>query len=299
MLEIEKSLLSPGRIDIGGVPEGYDALILKTLVRSRLLSGNTPVILHVARDETRLVSQIEALEFFAPGLKVLGIPAWDCVPYDRVSPHSEVEARRIDSLSQLALRVGAQGGRKDTPLVVVTTVSAVLQRVPPRSMMTDETFLLEKGHTVFREALNQFLTRNGYHRVQTVREAGEFAVRGGVIDLFPPGSREPLRLDLFGDDLENIRAFDPVTQLTSGERQKMTLKPASELSLDPTTIKRFRNGYRDLFGSDEDPLYETVSSGRKMAGMDHWLPLFHETLETLFDYLPGAAIPWIISRRRP
>ena len=290
MLEIEKSLLSPGRIDIGGVPEGYDALILKTLVRSRLLSGNTPVILHVARDETRLVSQIEALEFFAPDLKVLEIPAWDCVPYDRVSPHSEVEARRIDSLSQLALRAGTRGGRKDTPLVVVTTVSAVLQRVPPRSMMTDETFLLEKGHTVSQEALNQFLARNGYQRVQTVREAGEYAVRGGVIDLFPPGSREPLRLDLFGDDLEEIRAFDPVTQLTSGERQKMTLKPASELSLDPTTIKRFRNGYRDLFGGGEDPLYEAVSSGRKMAGMDHWLPLFHETLETLFDYLPGAAI---------
>ncbi len=292
MTEIEKTLLSPGRFDAGGVPEGYDALILKGLIESRSKAGNPPLILHVARDESRLVSLIEALGFFAPGLEVLGIPAWDCVPYDRVSPHGEVVARRIEALSRLAARATDQGKEQDTPLVVVTTVSAVLQRVPPRSMMTEEVVCLRKNHPLSQEALYGFLIRNGYHRVDTVREAGEYAVRGGLIDLFPPGYEEPARLDLFGDDLEGIRIFDPVTQLSSGERQQITLRPVSELSLGPTTIERFRSGYRDLFGAGggEDPLYEAVSSGRKMAGMEHWLPLFHETLETLFNYLPGAAI---------
>ncbi len=292
MSEIEKILLSPGRFDTGGVPEGYDALILERLIECQSKAGQLPVIFHVARDESRLVFLTEALQFFAPGLEVLEIPAWDCVPYDRVSPHGEVVAKRIDSLSRLAARFPGRGENQDSPLVVITTVSAVLQRVPPRSMMIEEVVRLRKNHPLSQEVFYGFLTRNGYQRVETVREAGEYAVRGGLVDLFPPGCEEPARLDLFGDDLEGIRVFDPVTQLTSGERQQITLKPASECTLDPTTIKRFRNGYRDLFGAGggEDPLYEAISSGRKMAGMEHWLPLFHETLETLFDYLPGAAI---------
>jgi transcription-repair coupling factor (superfamily II helicase) len=121
---------------------------------------------------------------------------------------------------------------------------------------------------------------NGYGRSDTVMEPGEFAVRGGLVDLFPPGTPEPLRLDLFGDTLEAIRSFDPMSQLSTGERAEVVLLPVSEVLLTADSIARFRQGYRELFGNvaGEDVLYEAMSAGQRHVGMEHWLPLFHERL---------------------
>ena len=113
-------------------------------------------------------------------------------------------------------------------------------------------------------------------------EPGEYAIRGGLVDLYPPGTTEPLRLDLFGDVLEAVRSFDPMSQRTTGEREEVVLLPVSEVLLTPQSIERFRSGYRELFGNaGDDPLYEAVSAGQRHVGMEHWLPLFHERLETL------------------
>lgn len=276
--------VSPGRHLLGGAPEGHDARLIAHLAGS----GGRPV-LHIALDDLRMARIVQMLEFFAPALEVIQIPAWDCLPYDRVSPNVDVVGRRIDALTRLANGAPPAPGR-----VVVTTVNAVLQRVPPRDAFSASTFATKVGARVDIAALQHFLAQNGYSRTQTVREPGEFAVRGGIVDIFPPGSAagEAYRLDLFGEDLEGIRIFDPMSQRTTGSTDGIALKPMSEVLLNDASIARFRSGYRELFGAvtDDDPLYEAISEGRRHAGMEHWLPLFHEGLETLFDYLPDGAV---------
>ena len=268
---------------LAGVPEALEARVIAGLA----ISGAGERVLHVARDDARLARLAEGLAFFAPELRVLRLPAWDCLPYDRVSPVSEIVAERVDTMARLAdADTTAEG-----PAVVLTTVSAALQRLPPRSAWRGASFDAAPGETVDLDRLADFLVRNGYQRASTVREPGEFAIRGGIVDLFPPGPDRPIRLDLFGDTLEGIRSFDAGTQRTTGTLDRIALSPISEISLGPPSIARFRAAYRELFGAvSEDPLYQAVSEGRKQIGMEHWLPLFHETLETVFDYLPDAMV---------
>jgi transcription-repair coupling factor (superfamily II helicase) len=272
----------PGRTTVAGVPEGFDALVLARLAKH---GGE---VLHVARDDARLARIAEALSFFAPDVEVLEFPAWDCVPYDRVSPNVEIVAKRIDTLSRLA----APRGPKPAPRIVLATVGAVLQRVPAPDVFGKACFAVAVGGKLDLEALQAYLSRNGYSRADTVMEPGEYALRGGIVDVYPPGSEEPLRLDLFGDDVDQIRAFDPMTQRSTGKLQKFELHPASEVSLDDASIQRFRTTYRELFGpvTGEDPLYEAVSSGVKFGGMEHWLPLFHDGMDTLFAFVPDAVV---------
>ena len=283
MLKFDLQPGRPARLLVGGAPEGQDARILAALAERAGAAG----VLHVALDDARTARLGEALAFFAPELEVLHLPAWDCLPYDRVSPNGEIVAARIDALTRLMER-----NERSAPLVVLTSVNGLVQKVPPRSAFRNATFTTKIGDRVDLEALQKYLAQNGYTRAQTVREPGEFAVRGGIIDLFPPGTAEPLRLDLFGDELEGVRAFDPMSQRTTEKRPGVTLKPVSEVFLDEAGIARFRSGYRELFGAvnDDDPLYEAVSAGRKQAGMEHWLPLFHDRLDTLLDYMPRAMV---------
>ncbi|HUZ71655.1 MAG TPA: transcription-repair coupling factor [Stellaceae bacterium] len=226
-----------------------------------------------------------ALAFFHPGLEVLTLPAWDCLPYDRVSPNGDIVSRRIDTLTRLA-------GGSVAPLVVLTTVNAAMQRVPPRQLLADRVLRLGVGGRMPLDRLTTFLERNGYVRTDTVREPGEFAIRGGIADLFPSGAAAPVRLDFFGDATEGIRTFDPLTQRSTGTLDAIELRPVSEVLLDAAAIHRFRSRYREEFGTvaDDDPLYAAVSAGRRYVGMEHWLPLYYEQLETVFDYLPGAAV---------
>ncbi len=270
------------RVLLSGVPEGLDARVIGEI------ASNHPAhtVLHVARDDKRLAALAEALAFFAPGFEVLRFPAWDCLPYDRVSPHAEVVSERVDTLYRLATAEGGGATR-----VVLATVAAALQRVPPRAVLKGAVFEAARGAAIDVDALTAFLMRNGYSRTGTVREPGECALRGGIIDIFPPGTAEPVRLDLFGDEIERIRLFDPATQRSSADREAVRFEPVSEVFLDPESIARFRAGYRETFGSvTDDPLYVAVSEGRKQIGMEHWLPLFHPELETLFDYLPDVAV---------
>jgi len=268
-------------LTLAGVPEGMEARLIAVLA-----STGTPV-LHIARDDARMQGIADALAFFAPGLEVAQFPAWDCLPYDRISPNAAITARRMETLARLA----ADDGRGPPP-VVLTTVSAIGQRIAPRETVAAAAFVARPGDTIDRDSLSAKLLANGYMRVETVMEAGEFALRGGLIDIFPPGSPEPLRLDLFGDVIESIRRFDPVSQRTTGRAQDISLVPAGEIVLNEASIRRFRTGYVGTFGAamQGDPLYEAISLGRKYHGMEHWLPLFHERLETLFDYLPEATL---------
>ncbi len=278
-------LSTRGRFLLAGAPEGYDAVVLA----ERLAEvGGQRSHLHIARDAGRMDALAVALRFFAPDIDMLLFPAWDCLPYDRVSPNREVVAQRIATLAALAAPRPPQA----RPLVVITSVNAILQRLPVRETIDGSVMRLQTGTQVARDDLHGFFSRNGFERTGTVREPGEFAVRGGIVDLFPPGADVPLRLDFFGDELQAIRAFDAHSQRTTGAAlDGFDLRPASEVLLDPEAIQRFRTGYRDRFGNvADDPLYAAVSEGRRQIGMEHWLPLFHERLETLFDYLPDASI---------
>ncbi|MDD8021911.1 MAG: transcription-repair coupling factor [Paracoccaceae bacterium] len=264
---------------LSGAPEGFDAQLL-----AKELAKGQPVV-HVARDDRRLEAMRAALAFFAPDAVVLTLPAWDCLPYDRVSPNPDISATRMATLA--ALQAGLPG-----PFILLTTLSAAMQRVPARDVLARSSFTAKVGGRIDEAALRQFLVRMGFSPASTVSEPGDYAVRGGIIDIFPPGEGGPVRLDLFGDVLDGARRFDPVSQRTIEPLKAIELAPVSEVILDEPSIARFRQTYRVEFGAGgaEDPLYEAVSAGRKHAGMEHWLGFFHERLETIFDYLPRAAI---------
>ncbi|GGG26088.1 transcription-repair-coupling factor [Caldovatus sediminis] len=268
-------------LTVHGAPEGYDAL----LIARRRAETEAPV-LHVCRDDARMARVAEALGFWAPEIEVLRFPAWDCLAYDRVSPNPGIVAERVATLTRLLEPAG------ERPRVVVTTVNALVQKVPPREVFRGATMQLRKGGRVQPERLLAFLEANGYGRAGTVMEPGEYAVRGGIIDIFPAGEPDPVRLDLFGDEIESLRRFDTGTQRSGKALEELWLRPVGEVFLDPESIARFRTGYVDLFGAaaTEDPLYVSVSAGRKHPGMEHWAGLFHAHMETLLDYLPGASV---------
>ncbi|WP_323036801.1 transcription-repair coupling factor [Pararhodobacter sp.] len=268
------------RLLMGGAPEGFDA----ELIRREVAKRGGPVI-HVARDDKRREAMRHALAFFAPELVTITLPAWDCLPYDRVSPNPEIVARRMATLAGLAQ--GVPG-----PFVLLTTLSAATQRMPSRETVGASSFVAEVGRRLNEQGLRNYLARMGYSPSPTVTEPGEFAVRGGIIDIFPPGDTDPVRLDLFGDVLDGLRQFDPATQRTIGKLDRLELAPASEVILDEAAITRFRQAYRMEFGAagTDDPLYEAISAGRKQQGMEHWLGFFHDRLETVFDYLPDASV---------
>ena len=272
---------------IFGAPEGQDARILAA--RARDLMPADRVLVHVAMDDARMATLADLLGFFAPDVHVVQFPAWDCLPYDRVSPHNEVVSRRVAALSTL---LGWESQRERHPRILLTTVNALVQRVTPKNILAKAAFEAKVGERVSVDALLGFLSRNGYLRTETVREAGEYAQRGGILDLFPPGYDEPLRIDLFGDEVEGIKSFDPVSQRTDKKLSHFSLRPVTEFFLDDDSIARFRSGYRALFGvaRDDDPLYAAVSAGRRYNGMDHWLPLFFERMDTLLDYVPQYSL---------
>ncbi len=277
-----KSLASgKGRRDLVGAPEGFDALVAADLARA-----HGGLVMFVARDGARAEQFAGAFGFFAPEIAVQTLPSWDCLPYDRVGPSGGVAAQRTAVLAALARRKPADG-----PLVLIVTAAALLQRTPPRDALLGAAFSARKGQDVETAALERYFAVNGYSRASTVSERGEFAVRGGVIDVFPPGADEPVRLDLFGDTLEAIRGFDPETQRSTDTHDRVDLLPVSEALLDDASVSRFRRGYLARFGAaGDDPLYATVSQGGRRAGMEHWLPLFYDRLETVFDYVGDGAL---------
>jgi transcription-repair coupling factor (superfamily II helicase) len=282
--------LAPGRaLTLANVADGAEGLVVSDLARSIAARPNRPAIslAVVCRDGPRMQQLARALEFFAPDLPLLQFPAWDCQPYDRVSPHGGILAQRLTTLARLARLTGS-----DKPLIVLTTVNAIVQRVPARDAVAAQALSVAPGNIVPMDSIVAWLEHHGYTRSSTVREPGEYAVRGGILDLFPAGLDQPVRFDFFGDSLETIRSFDAETQRTLLDMRSLDLVPISEFQLVTDSIRRFRMGYVAEFGAPErdDALYEAVSEGRRHPGMEHWLPLFWEKMDTLFDYLGDAIV---------
>ncbi|NTG48458.1 transcription-repair coupling factor [Agrobacterium rhizogenes] len=276
--DAKKLLAVSEPLTVGHVPAGMEPFLLAELART-----GEPVA-YVMSDGQHMADVEQMLGFLAPEIPVLTLPAWDCLPYDRVSPSSDTSARRLAALSGLIAY-----HRKPHAAIVLVTVNAMLQKVAPQDVIESLAFSARPGNQVRMDDIAGRLERNGFDRVATVREVGEYAVRGGILDVFVPGTEEPVRLDFFGDTLESIRSFDPASQRTTGQVRSLDLNPMSEVTLTPDTISRFRKNYLSSFGAAtrDDALYVAVSEGRRYAGMEHWLPLFYEKLETVFDYLRG------------
>ncbi|HEV7278054.1 MAG TPA: transcription-repair coupling factor [Devosiaceae bacterium] len=278
-------LTSPASRILGNVPDGMQPVVLARLIEERLQSdpGAAASLVFVARDGRRLQRMAEILEQLLPGHSILTLPAWDCLPYDRVSPNGVTIAARMTALSALA-----RGATKGA--VVLTAVNALIQLLPPRQVVAGMSFAAATGQVVDSNLLIEWAANNGYLRVPTVREAGEYAVRGGLVDLYPASLETPLRFDFFGKQLESIRSFDPETQRTTGNVKQIALAPMSEVLLNEDTIRRFRRNYTAAFGGNtvDDPLYGAISAGQRYPGIEHWLPFFYEEMERLADYT-GAA----------
>ncbi|MBC7798986.1 MAG: transcription-repair coupling factor, partial [Gemmatimonadaceae bacterium] len=200
-------------------------------------------------------------------------------------PNPAIVSERIATLARLLEKPAG-------PRLVLTTVNALVQRVPPSRAFEGASMVLRAQGEAAQDAIVAFLEANGYGRAGTVMEPGEYATRGGIIDIYPAGEPDPVRLDLFGDTIESLRRFDTTTQRSSTKLQSLVLRPVSEVPLDPASVTRFREGWRELFGSgaDKDPLYQAISDGRRYPGIEHWVPLFHDGMDTLLDYLPNASV---------
>ena len=275
-LDVKKLLAADGPKTIAAIPPGMEAMILAEMART-----GQPVA-YLVSDGQRLSDLVQLLGFFAPDIPVLTLPGWDCLPYDRVSPGTDVAAERLSTLAALA-----EHARNPHAAILLVTANALLQKVPPREVISSLAFSARPGMVIRMEDIAARLELNGFNRVPTVREVGEYAVRGGILDVFVPGDNEPVRLDFFGDSLETIRHFDPASQRTTGQARALSLNPMSEVTLTAETISRFRRNYLSLFGAAtrDDALYVAVSEGRRFAGMEHWLPLYYENLETVLDQI--------------
>ena len=283
-------LRQSGAVTLARAPEGFDAFVVADLTRAlaREAEARAIALTFIARDSLRAQNFIDALAFAAPEIEALFLPAWDCQPYDRVSPNAAIAAQRMTALARLALTRGAV----ERPRILVTTVNAATQRVPPKAYVAASAFSAAPGNSLSMGDVALWLEANGFSRGAIVRDVGDYAQRGGILDLYAPGAPAPVRLDFFGDTLESIRSFDAETQRTVGQLRSLDLVPMSEAQLTTETIKRFRQGYVAEFGAPRrgDTLYETLSEGRRAIGLEHWLPLFHERLDTLFDYVAGAPV---------
>ena len=194
-------------------------------------------------------------------------------------------------------RLARTRGAVERPRILVASVNALTQRVPPLAFIASAAFSAAPGNSVRMEDLTRWLEANGYARASTVRDVGDYATRGGILDLYPPGAAAPIRLDFFGDTLESIRAFDPETQRSTAQLRSLDLVPVSEARLTTESIRRFRQAYAQEFGAPtrDDDLYAAVSEGRRAIGLEHWLPLLYERLDTLFDYVGNA--PFVLDAR--
>lgn len=279
MPDLQKIRSAATPLTLAGTPTGFLPWMLADLTRA---SG---VAVFIAPDEAAMRAIAATAPFFAPEIEVLAYPAWDCLPYDRASPTLRVMAERLATLHALQ-------AKRDVPRLILTTVNAATQRTLTPFRVRQLVARLAPGERISLDRLSHLLQANGYVRVDTVNDAGEFAVRGGLVDLFPSGAEQALRLDFFGDEIESVRTFSPEDQRTTGRIDGFTLLPASEALLDEESIKRFRTRYREKFGATAtgDPLYQAISDGRRLAGMEHWLPLFEERLETLFEHLPPGHV---------
>ncbi|GAB6070345.1 transcription-repair coupling factor [Thiomicrorhabdus hydrogeniphila] len=240
-----------------------------------------PGLVIVLTENSQIANQLQdTLAFLVnDSIEILTFPEWETLPYDQFSPHQDIVSERLKTLYRLpSLQQG----------ILIVPIATVMQKVVPHEYIQQFTFLLKTGDTLNVESFSQQLESASYQRVGQVYEHGEFAIRGAIIDLFPMGSKTPFRIDLFDDEVETIRSFDPETQRSIDQIEKIELLPAKEFNFTKQGIDLFRHNFKDYFGDNarEAQIYKSVSQAQMVGGLEYYLPLFHQQLASLFDYLP-------------
>ncbi len=229
-------------------------------------------------------AQLDAeLPFFAPTLAQYHLPDWETLPYDRFSPYQDIISERLATLA--ALPTLTRG-------VLIMSVTSLLHRLPPRQWLQAQSFVLKTGDELDREGFRRRLQEGGYRSVPQVMDHGDFAIRGSLIDVFPMGAEQPFRLDLFGDEIEALRHFDPETQRSTSTVDSLRILPGREVPLTAEAIANFRRHWRLAFEGrpTKSPLYEDISDGVAPAGIEYYLPLFYDSVSSVFDYLPADTL---------
>jgi transcription-repair coupling factor (superfamily II helicase) len=271
------SRAKPGqRLDLPPVAGSGDALAI-----ARLAGGKRMLVVVTANpiDAQRLSDEIAWL---APGLRTHLLPDWETLPYDSFSPHQDLISERLSTLYAISR------GEADIALVPASTA---LYRLAPPAFLAAYTFFLKQGEKLDVDRLRMQMTVAGYAHVTQVMSPGEYSVRGGLVDLYPMGAALPYRIDLFDEEVESIKTFDPDTQRTVFPVKEVRLLPAREFPMDETGRTRFRGRFRETFEGDPSRcmVYKDVSNGIAPAGIEYYLPLFFDETATLFDYLPDSA----------
>ncbi len=266
-----------------GIPNGYQGFVFADILKK------TPIHCHIVPNDKQLAFVRETVALMYPDIRILSFPNWDTVPYDRVSPKSDIVGERIDTL--IALKELNENKKTRQKTLILVTASALLQYVPPLSFFEKGTLSLQIGKEIPFTQVRDYLQQNNYVSVNTVMAMGEYAIRGGLIDIFPTGYEHPVRIDFFGDEVDSMKYFDEVTQRTLKSVDVIHLKPISEYRLTPESIALFRTKYRTLFDKQgDDYFYDTVSNGIAAQGIEHFLPLFYDKMASFFDYLPTESI---------
>jgi len=278
-LPVNLPLLKPGqRHTVAGLHGSADALALAAYARQ--MRGQAPMLAVICASAVDAQRLAEEIPWFAPELRVRLLPDWETLPYDSFSPHQDLVSERLATLHDI------QGGQCDVMLVPASTA---LYRLAPPSFLAAYTFFFKQGERLDEAALKAQFTLAGYEHVSAVMRPGEYSVRGGLIDLYPMGSALPYRIDLFGDEIETIRAFDPDTQRSLYPVKDVRLLPGREFPLDEAARTAFRGRWREIFEGDptKSPIYKDIGNGVPSAGIEYYLPLFFEQTATVFDYLPA------------
>ncbi|MHB1273095.1 MAG: transcription-repair coupling factor family protein, partial [Rhodanobacter sp.] len=255
----------------------------RALLIAEAARTHTGLLVAVTRDTQRAQALETELKIYAGSLPVLHFPDWETLPYDVFSPLSEIVSQRIATLYQLP---GVKRG------VLVVPVATLMQRIAPRSHITGSSLMLAKGQKLDLAHEKRRLESSGYRNVPQVAEPGDFAVRGALLDIFPMGTAEPYRIELFDDEVDSIRSFDPETQRSQQQVDKVELLPAREFPLTDEAAKTFRGNLRERFPIDvrRCTLYQDMKEGVTPGGIEYYLPLFFEQTATLFDYLADDAL---------
>ena len=271
-------------IRLGECPDIATAFLLGKQVQTK----QTTTIMIVSSFE-RLNLYENLIKFFFDTVPIVILPPWDCLPYDRTGASPEIVSRRIQAFRQIYDYTESK-----TPFLLITTITAALQKIRKLDIIKQASVQAKPKKRVQIDRLSRFLTENGYLRVPTVREAGEFAVRGGIMDIYPSGYENPVRLDFFGDVIEKIKTFDASTQTSIATLDSFELSPICEIMPTKAAIDNFKSQYRLLCGGQvktDDSFYQKIAnSNGYVQGMEAYLPLFDNDLITLFDAIPHSVL---------
>ena len=242
-------------------------------------------ILLICEDNESVEQSIQELKYFSlnKNFKVFSLPDWETLPYDIFSPHQDIISERLSALYHLP---------EFDRGVLVISITSLMHWLPPQKYISANSLELKVGQRLSISQIREQMILAGYQAVESVLEHGEFAVRGSIIDIYPMGSRLPFRVDLFDDQIDSLRMFDPETQRSLEKVKEIKLLPGREYPLDDTGIANFRNAFHELFDIDfrQCPLYQDVSAGIDTPGLEYYLGIFFDNLNSLFDFLPSTTI---------